>query len=165
MICDSNCFFTVFDGLLLSKDQRICYGCIGELERVVVPDSVEEICACCFSWCERLSRVAFGKSSSLKLIGRKAFRGTDVVEIHIPDGVGELCEKCFHWCERLSRVTFGASSSLKLIGERAFLFAGLWEIHCPVGVERLLRDRGHTCIRGQCLVRPLGAVQAALGDV
>ena len=42
VICDSNCLFGVFDGLLLSKDHRVYYGCIGGLEEVVIPDSVEE---------------------------------------------------------------------------------------------------------------------------
>ena len=51
MICDNNFFFEVFDGRLLSKDQRVCYSCIGELEEVVVPDSVEELCEECFPWC------------------------------------------------------------------------------------------------------------------
>ena len=70
-ICDRNFFFEVVDGLLLSKDQRVCFSCIGELAEVVVPDSVEELCEWCFFWCSSLSRVTFGESSSLKLIGKR----------------------------------------------------------------------------------------------
>ena len=84
----------------------------------VVADSIEELCEKCFSLCKSLSRVTFGESSSLKLIGRLAFQGSGVREIHIPDGVEKLYEECFRGCWRLSRVTFGESSSLKLIGSK-----------------------------------------------
>ena len=63
--------------------------------------------------CWSLSRVTFGESSSLKLIGNKAFFRSGVYEIHIPNSVEELCDGCFSECENLSRVTFGESSSLK----------------------------------------------------
>ena len=33
--CDSNCFFGVFDGLSVSKNQRVCYSCISELEALL----------------------------------------------------------------------------------------------------------------------------------
>ena len=140
VICDSNCFFDLFKGLLLSKDRRLCYGCIGQLEEVVIPDSVEELCESCFYECWFLSRVTFGESSSLKLIGKEAFYGSCVVEIHIPDSVEELCESCFSECRRLSRVTFGESSSLKLIGKEAFRGTGIVEIQIPDGVEELPCD-------------------------
>ena len=90
-----------------------------------IPDGVEELCDSCFYKCESLSRVTFGEPSSLKLIGKEAFCGGGVSEIHIPDGVEELCDLCFSWCESLFRVTFGESSSLKLIGTGAFYKSGV----------------------------------------
>ena len=111
------------------------------VELVSIPDSVVELCEECFLECKRLSRVTFGESSSLKLIGKGSFRRSGVQEIHIPDGVEKLCEECFHECTSLSRVTFGESSSLKLIGHLAFKFSGVTEIHIPNGIERLLRYR------------------------
>ena len=83
---------------------------------VSIPDGVEKLGESCFSNCKSLSRVTFGESSSLRRIGKDAFRGSGVVEIHIPDGVEELCKSCFCGCKSLSRVKFGESSSLKLIG-------------------------------------------------
>ena len=56
-------------------------------ELVSIPDSVEELCDQCFCECKSLSRVTFGESSSLKLIGKEAFCGSGVRESHIPDGV------------------------------------------------------------------------------
>ena len=57
---------------------------------VSIPDGVEELCEKCFSGCKSLSRVTFGESSSLKLIGKRAFCGRDLLEIHIPDGIERL---------------------------------------------------------------------------
>ena len=65
VFCDGNCFF---DGLLISKDPRVCHGCVGELNEVVVPDRVEDLREECFYDCISLSRVTFRESSSLKLI-------------------------------------------------------------------------------------------------
>ena len=89
---------------------------VHSVQFVSIPDCVEALWESCFSGCERLSRVTFGVSSSLKVICKKAFYRSGLEEIHIPDSVEELCEDCFSRCENLSRVTFGESSSLKLIG-------------------------------------------------
>ena len=85
--CDNNHLFEGFDGLLLSRRQRLCCSCIGELKEVVVAESVEELCEKCFYGCKSLSRVTFDESSSLKLIGKEVFYGSGVVEIHIPDRI------------------------------------------------------------------------------
>ena len=81
-----------------------------------------------------------GESSSLRSIGKEAFRGSGVCGIHIPNSVEELCGLCFSGCKSLSGVTFGESSSLRRIGELAFLGSGVCEIHAPDSIERLLRD-------------------------
>ena len=55
----------------------------------------------------------------MKLIGKRAFCGSSVVELHIPDSVEEICESCFYECRHLLRLTFGESPSLKRIGAEA----------------------------------------------
>ena len=137
VIYDVNAFFTVFARLLLSKDKRICYGIIGKVKDLTIPDFVEELCGECFYRCFRLSHVTFGESSSLKRIGTDTFTDSGLIDIHIPDGVEEISDKCFFRCRNLERVTFGASSSLKRIGKDAFSASGLEEIHIPDGVETL----------------------------
>ena len=111
---------------------------------VSIPDGVEELCEKCFYKCKRLSRVTFGESSSLKLIGKGAFRVSGIVEIHIPDAVEKIGDQGFFKCESLSRVTFGEYSSLKLIGMGAFCETPLREIHIPDSVEEL----GNVCFVG-----------------
>ena len=60
------------------------------MREIHIPDGVEELCDLCFCRCKSLSRVTFGESSSLKLIGKEAFIGCGVVEIHVPDGIERL---------------------------------------------------------------------------
>ena len=90
VISDPNHFFEVSDKPLISKDKRVCYGYIGNVMEVIPPDSVEELCEERFSACKTLSCVTFGESSSLKLIGKRAFDKAGLREIHIPDGVKKL---------------------------------------------------------------------------
>ena len=67
----------------------MAFGESGVVE-IHIPDCVEELCEECFSECQSLSRVTFGESSSLKLIGKEAFKSSGVTEIHIPDGIERL---------------------------------------------------------------------------
>ena len=97
--------------------------CRSGLCKIHIPEGVE-LCDECFRECRRLSRVTFGESSYLKLVGKGEFSSSVVREIRIIDGVEELCEECSS-CKGLSRVTFGDSSSLKLIWKRAFCESAL----------------------------------------
>ena len=85
-----------------------------------IPDSVRELCLCCFKECWSLHRVTFGSSSSLKRIGVECFQRSGVEEVSIPDSVRELGDRCFEGCSSLRRVTFGSSSSLERIGVQCF---------------------------------------------
>ena len=119
------------------SDQNVVLCCLRKMERVgfvSIPDSVEELCDLCFSRCSSLSRVTFGTSSSLKMIGKDAFSDSGLSEIHIPDSVEELCDLCFSRCSSLSRVTFGTSSSLKRIGPMTFCCSRLSSFSFPAGV-------------------------------
>ena len=91
--------------------------------------------------CAVLSRVTFGESSSLKVIGDEAFSETSLSEISIPDRVESLGEKCLFGCPMLSRLTFGTLSSLQVIGARAFHETGLKEIRVPYRLENFVRKQ------------------------
>ena len=107
---------------------------------ISVPDTVTDLCDYCFRHCNNLSRVPFGKGSSLKRIGVQAFHNTGLTEIDIPDSVEELCEACFSLCGNLHRVTLRKTSRLKCIGVVAFqhtCYTDSMEILIPKGVEQL----------------------------
>ena len=133
--------FTASEHLLMDKSGHVCWSCLGDLKEIVIPDKLKELRDRCFCECESLERVIFGKASSLKLIGAKAFSGCSLTDIAIPDSVEKLDRKCFYDCQKLTLVTFGESSSLKRIGEYAF--AGrdngcpLTEFRVPDSVEEL----------------------------
>ena len=145
VISDMNKMFDVVDCLLISKDMRVCYGCIGQVKEVIIPGSVEELCDKCFYGCRGLSAVTFGESSSLRRVGKQAFHGSGLSEIHIPDSVEELCDFCFFASSRLSHVAFGESSSLKCIGKGAFHESCLRCIHIPDNVEELCDKCFYMC--------------------
>ena len=104
---------------------------------VLIPKCVEEISEVYFSGFGLLSRVTFGESSSLKLIGNNASCRSSVREIRCPDSLEALCEGCFSKCRNLSHATFDESSSLKVIGNGAFQKSGMREIHLPGSLEAL----------------------------
>ena len=155
VISDASSSFTVVERLLLSKDRRFCYCCIGQLADIAVPDSVEEICDKCFYESPYVSRVTFGESSSLKRIGREAFHGSRLREIHLPSSVEELGDKCFFWCACLSRVTFGRPSSLRRIGIEAFSRS---DVKCLVITESV----EEVCDRCFCECRSLSTVRVGM---
>ena len=130
----------ILDFLANPENKEILAVFKARVQSVSIADEVEDIPDEYFANWKNLSRVTFGEASSLKRIGRGAFRGSGLREIHIPDGVEELCERCFFVCQSLSRVTFGSDSSLKHIGREAFLGSGLREIHIPDGVEKLCNE-------------------------
>ena len=139
---------------LLSRQNNSGFHCLTErVQMVSIPDSVEELCDECFCDCESISRVTFGDRSSLKRIGKKAFRECGLREIRIPDSVEELCDECFCGCMSLSRVIFGDSSSLKRIGKESSWGSSETEIRIPGRIERLVRKSGISNVTGRFVLR------------
>ena len=79
------------------------------------------------------------------MIGRVAFYGSGVIEIHIPYSVEDPCEECFCGCKNLLLVTFGESSSLKLIGKRGFRGSGLSSFCLPGSVSSIGKSSFFGC--------------------
>ena len=119
--------------------KRICSEAftVSYIAEIRVPDSVEELCDHCFCDALDLSRVHFGKKSSLKRIGVGAFRSCYLQEICIPDSVTELGDLCFYESKLLERVKCRDSSSLKRIGEGCFSCSGLGCFSLPVSVTSI----------------------------
>ena len=91
-MCRDGCRLRALDGLVLSHDCELCYCSYGVLSSVCIPDSVRELCDCCFKGCKSLRRVYLGSSSSLDLIGYSCFEDSGVEEVSILDGVRDLCD-------------------------------------------------------------------------
>lgn len=158
-LCDPWAFVRLNFGI--SSLKRIDEMRMPNVHEIVIPDSVEEICDDCFAHCHQMYRIAFGASSSLKRISRKAFlRCSCLKDIQIPDTVEEICDEGFSDCSQLACVMFGMSSSLKRIGIRAFMNAErLREFRIPDSVEEL----GDECFWGcKCLARVACGISPSL---
>lgn len=64
----------------------------------MIPDSVRDLCDCCFKECRNLGRVISGSSSSLESISNGWINETKVENVSIPDDVRKLCGRCFAEC-------------------------------------------------------------------
>ena len=69
--------YLALSGVCSQKDSSWCR-IRKVVDRISIPNGVEELCEKCFSECGSLSSVTFGLSSSLKVIGKSAFWGTGV---------------------------------------------------------------------------------------
>ena len=58
-MCRDNDHFRVCNGLLLSKDVCVCYGCVGRPSGCAIPDSVKELCDRCFFECDNITSIWF----------------------------------------------------------------------------------------------------------
>ncbi|MDR3188751.1 MAG: leucine-rich repeat protein, partial [Prevotellaceae bacterium] len=92
------------------------------LESVSISSSVVTIANEAFSGCVNLASINFAASSSLEVIGEKAFSGcsTKLALVIIPASVIAIDKFAFSGCKNLSDLVFAVPSSLEAIGERAF---------------------------------------------
>ena len=138
--CVGNPILSIQDSLLFSSlnGLTICCPVVAALSEVVVPANVEYIGKGCFMGQKSISRVTFGTPSTLKRLGKSAFRGCGIGKLLIPSSVVEIGDDCFLGCEELVSVTFGEPSELKRIGRNAFSECHhLRSIHIPDSVEEL----------------------------
>lgn len=87
------------------------------VEKIIIPDTIEEIKAYAFDSCNSLTSVII--SNNIKKIGRSAFYSCEnLKEISIPEGVTDIGAWAFYGCDSLTELSFPAS--IKSIGENAF---------------------------------------------
>lgn len=76
-----------------------------QLEKVVLPDTIEELGDAVFGNCRRLSRIEFG--NSLKSVGLLAFENcVSLKAVKFPQTLGEMGAEVFIGCKDLKSVTF-----------------------------------------------------------
>lgn len=87
-----------------------------ELEKVILPDTIEEIEEEAFRNCQNLKEVVLPKN--LKVIGCRAFYECESLEtIEIPESVEKLDDEAFAYCENLANITLSDHTEL---GEHVF---------------------------------------------
>ena len=144
--CEENCHFFVSGSLLLGKNGRVCYGMLGKMSEVQIPDCVEELCERCFMWCGDLVNVTFGESPCLKRIGTLCFAFAGLVHFALPASVVSIGGGVFSRCPLNRGVScdenhnFFLSDAL-LLGESGRICCGsvgfVDEVHIPDTVEEI----------------------------
>ena len=104
------------------------FGGAPNLETVIIPGTVSQLCDKCFQECPNLRCVMFDMPSQLLVIGAAAFARTAIEEIVLPDSVYELGSKCFFGCEHLRRVM---CRNIERIGSKCFAYTGLEQFVIP----------------------------------
>ena len=109
------------------------------LKKVVIPETIVEICDSAFKGCTILEEIDFATNSSLKKIGDEAFRGCyKIKNISIPARVESIGDDAFDNCSGLQTVVFAPASNLTKIGGYAFSdCTNLKSIVIPVGVTSI----------------------------
>lgn len=111
------------------------------LEKIELPDTIEEIDVGAFRDCKRLKTVTIG--ANLTSIGGVAFDECDSLEsITMPSTVAIIGERAFNNCQKLKSVTFVDSTGEKrnegIIKEKAFYGCkNLEEIAIPDGITKI----------------------------
>ena len=95
----------------------------GNLTSIVIPGSVEFICAQAFDGCKYLSSVRFGADSRLKTIETMAFAGCSTLsELEIPESVTTIGSQAFDHCDTLIENING------------IYYVDTWVIHYDIGL-------------------------------
>lgn len=104
------------------------------LERVVLPEGLEEIEFGAFALCISLREINIPKS--VRKIGGKAFYGCAFSRIDLPEGITQIEEHTFCGCEKLNSIAIPAG--VTRIGELAFQYCtALEKVVIPDGVTEI----------------------------
>ncbi|MBP5416969.1 MAG: leucine-rich repeat protein [Clostridiales bacterium] len=111
------------------------------LTSVTIPGHIEEISAGCFESDRYLTKVTL--SEGLKVIGRYAFIGVIMEEMHLPDSVTEIGGYAFRDCYKMRKIRI--PSGVKTIGEN--ILQGCW------GLEKVIAPTPYVCkgLTGTCV--------------
>lgn len=122
------------------------------LQRVVLPDNIEEIGEMAFRNAWYLREINVPKS--LKRIGTRAFSQCESLEsqIVLPEGIEDIPSGTFDNCSKLNSVVL--PNSLKRIGDDAFASTGLSHIVLPDGLDVISANAFSGCTRLESVFVP-----------
>lgn len=105
-----------------------------DIQKVIIPDSIKEIGANTFRFCDELVSVELG--ANVEIIGESAFERTKLTQFVFPDSVTTIGDSAFTVCNSLMKVSFG--KNVKTIGSSAFsVCSALAEVETSGSIERI----------------------------
>jgi hypothetical protein len=137
VLSNENELFYIRENILMAFNGTFVRCLCGDacFRRIWIHNWVEVIADGCFYLCAHVVDVIFTKGSSLRKIGRSAFRRCRFSSISIPPGVTEIGDHAFYQCSLLQQVEFAGDPK---IGIKAFKDCPLRTVFLPFGVELLL---------------------------
>lgn len=135
---DNNVGILIEDGLLLSKDRTIVYGCLASKSgEIVIPDGVETIGAHAFL--NRVHITSVVLPESMRCIKGYAFASCDKLEfVHLNKELNEMGNYVFTKCRSLTSVDIPAG--LTEIPEGTFSATGLNSVVIPKNIQWIHED-------------------------
>lgn len=122
-----------YNGLPVTKIGGWAFAYKENFSSIVIPDSITSIEECAFEQCYGLTKVKIG--SGLSVIGKGAFRCTNITSIVIPGNVKAINEAAFENCPKLSKVTI--ENGVQNLGFGAFCTTAIESIVIPDSVTDL----------------------------
>lgn len=98
----ANQYFTTIDDVLYNKSVTKLLACPSTKYKVTVPETVEEIANCAFSYCTGLMSITL--PSTLRTIGKQAFYCTGIGDVNIPKSVDSIGVSAFGFCNNMSNI-------------------------------------------------------------
>ncbi|MDE6501482.1 MAG: leucine-rich repeat protein [Ruminococcus sp.] len=118
VVSETNPYYTVYNGMLYSKDMKTLVGCppAMDIKQLRISSETERIGDYAFC-CTKLETAVI--PSNIKHINNSAFAGCEnLVSVEIPESITSISGDMFYLCESLSEVTF--NGKLERIGYGAF---------------------------------------------
>lgn len=92
-----------------------------------VPDSIVEIVSGAFANCINVETIEMADSSSLNIIGKRAFSGcVNLKTINLPNSLTTINELAFEACYSLEQINITINNNLKYVGKKVFSEENPW---------------------------------------
>lgn len=138
-----------------------CFEMCEKLEKIEVPESVNEIQKSAFESCKCKTITLL--SRELKTLPRATFRASDITEITIPRSVVEIEDSCFEGCKNLTQVRFEEGSMTLRLGMMCFSETAITSICIPRSVNTISHMCFKSCMKLQNVTFEEGSELTKIG--
>ncbi|MCR5653038.1 MAG: leucine-rich repeat domain-containing protein [Ruminococcus sp.] len=152
-LSEDNKSFHIVNGVLYDIADTRLHKCLSNTEvvEVDIPETVEKIDRCAFSYCGKLETVRF--PTGLKSLGREAFVScSSLKSADIPEGIVDILFGVFSDCTSLCEVNL--SEKTRYLGYRAFQNTSIERIELPDTLATIETEAFKSCANLKSVVVP-----------
>lgn len=133
------------DQILLLKAENIITFASRDIQNVVIPSFIKQICSSSFYSCNQIKFLDLSKNLELNSIGPHSFCNSSIEVIIIPENVKTIGKYSFSCCKKLNKVIFTENSKLTNIEKNAFAFTSIEFIVIPASVKIIEDNAFSSC--------------------